>query len=125
MAKREYSNKEITVVWESEKCIHSRVCAMTLPKVYNPKESPWIKLEKAKTNEIIDQVSKCPSGALSVKKSDLVIVKEKIGSRGKFMIFENEILAGEMTYTWAGEDKIIIDHTGVGEEYSSKGYEKS
>jgi uncharacterized protein len=28
---------------------------------------------------------------------------------------------GEMTFTWAGKDKIIIDHTEVGEELKGKG----
>jgi len=39
-----------------------------LPKVYHPKERPWIKPEHAKSEEIIYQVSMCPSGALSIKK---------------------------------------------------------
>ncbi len=47
--------------------IHSGVCVKTLPKVYNTKERPWIKPENATTQEIIDQVAKCPSGALSIK----------------------------------------------------------
>ena len=63
--KKEYSNGEITIVWQPEKCIHSGVCVQTLPKVYNPKERPWIKIENATTEELKDQVSKCPSGALS------------------------------------------------------------
>ena len=40
--------------------------------------------------------------------------------RGKFLIFENENPAGEMTYRWEGKDKLIIDHTGVFEEYRGK-----
>lgn len=65
---KEYSNGEITIVWQSKKCIHSGVCTRTLPKVYNPQEHPWIKPENATTQEIIEQVAKCPSGALSIKK---------------------------------------------------------
>lgn len=67
MERKEYSNGEITIVWQPNKCIHSGVCVMTLPKVYNPKERPWIKPENATTQELIDQVAKCPSGALSIK----------------------------------------------------------
>jgi predicted GNAT family acetyltransferase len=44
--------------------------------------------------------------------------------RGKFLIFENENPAGEMTYRWEGKDKLIIDHTGVFEEYRGKDYGK-
>ncbi|HBU45480.1 MAG TPA: (4Fe-4S)-binding protein, partial [Porphyromonadaceae bacterium] len=35
MSKKEYSNEEITIIWESEKCIHSGICVKTLPKVYH------------------------------------------------------------------------------------------
>jgi uncharacterized protein len=36
-------------------------------------------------------------------------------TRGKFYINVNGDQAAEMTYTWAGTDRIIIDHTEVGE----------
>lgn len=67
MEQKEYSNGEVTIVWQPKLCIHSGVCVKTLPKVYNPKERPWIKPENATTLELIDQVAKCPSGALSIK----------------------------------------------------------
>jgi uncharacterized Fe-S cluster protein YjdI len=63
--KKEYSNGELTILWKPNKCIHSGVCVKTLPQVYRPKEKPWIKVENATTAELISQVSKCPSGALS------------------------------------------------------------
>lgn len=68
MTTKEYSNKEITIIWQPEKCIHSGICVKTLPKVYNPKDKPWVKIENATTQELKDQVAKCPSGALSIKK---------------------------------------------------------
>jgi uncharacterized Fe-S cluster protein YjdI len=67
MERKEYSNGEITIVWQPKLCIHSGVCVKTLPKVYNTKERPWIKPENATTEELISQVAKCPSGALSIK----------------------------------------------------------
>lgn len=68
MSVKEYSNGEITILWEPGKCIHSGVCVKTLPNAYNPKDRPWIKMENASSQEFIDQVAKCPSGALSIKK---------------------------------------------------------
>ena len=62
---KEYSNGEITVVWQPKKCMHAGICVRTLPQVYNPKEKPWIKIENATSEEIRSQVGKCPSGALS------------------------------------------------------------
>ncbi|WP_298346214.1 (4Fe-4S)-binding protein [uncultured Algibacter sp.] len=71
MAKiKEYSNGETTVVWEAEKCIHSAICAKGLPKVFRPRLRPWIKLDEAKTEAIINQVKQCPSGALRYYMND-------------------------------------------------------
>ncbi len=63
--KKEYANGEITIVWQSGKCIHSGVCVRTLPGVYHPKESPWIQPENATTAELMEQINLCPSGALT------------------------------------------------------------
>ena len=63
--RKEYTNGELTVVWQPAKCIHSEVCVKTLPHVYDPKAKPWIKAEQASTAELKAQIDKCPSGALS------------------------------------------------------------
>jgi uncharacterized Fe-S cluster protein YjdI len=65
--KKEYSNGEITIIWQPGLCIHSGVCVRTLPKVYDPRLHPWVKPENATTQELLEQVAKCPSGALSIK----------------------------------------------------------
>lgn len=70
MKSKEYSNGEITIIWKPDLCIHSGICVKTLPKVYKPSEKPWIQMENATSWEMIDQVAKCPSGALSIKKEE-------------------------------------------------------
>ena len=62
---KEYTNGEITIKWQPKKCIHAAVCIGSLPKVYHPEASPWIAIENATTAELQEQISKCPSGALS------------------------------------------------------------
>ncbi|TNE70211.1 (4Fe-4S)-binding protein [bacterium] len=57
----------MTVTWEPEKCIHSGVCARGLSAVFKPKDRPWIKIDAAKSDLIVAQVRKCPSGALGIK----------------------------------------------------------
>ncbi|WP_430817545.1 N-acetyltransferase [Carboxylicivirga sp. RSCT41] len=62
---KEYSNGELTIVWQPDKCTHSGVCVKSLPEVYNPKEKPWIKQHNAKTEQLVRQIDACPSRALS------------------------------------------------------------
>ncbi|MFN8291296.1 MAG: (4Fe-4S)-binding protein [Chitinophagaceae bacterium] len=80
-----YSNEDVTVVWKPSVCIHSTLCWKGLIGVFNPKEKPWIKMEGAPTEKIIEQVRKCPSGALSYYLNNEVppepakVVAEKAG----------------------------------------------
>jgi uncharacterized Fe-S cluster protein YjdI len=65
---KKYSNGEVTIVWKPTTCIHSKICwssASGLSGVFNPRERPWIKMDGGTTEEIVSQVKKCPSGALS------------------------------------------------------------
>lgn len=65
--KKEYNNGDITVVWHSAICVHSGMCVKNLPEVFQPKTSPWVKMDAASSEEIVEAVKKCPSGALSIK----------------------------------------------------------
>jgi len=67
METHEYAAGEITVIWQPKKCIHAGVCVKMLPKVYNPKERPWLKPENVTAEELRNQIDLCPSGALSYK----------------------------------------------------------
>lgn len=46
------------------------------------------------------------------------------GKNSAFIAMENETEAGKVTFVWAGEDKIILDHTEVESEFSSQGVGK-
>ncbi len=61
---KKYTNNEITVTWEPEKCIHSRQCFSNLTKVFDPRKRPWITLEGGDTESIKAAIDNCPSKAL-------------------------------------------------------------
>lgn len=65
--KIKYANDDITVVWKPELCKHSGRCVTQLPTVFDLKAHPWINVNGADAAVVIDQVNKCPTGALSVK----------------------------------------------------------
>ena len=62
---KEYSNGEVTIVWKQNLCTHSAICIRGLPEVFDITKLPWINAQGASTDEIINQVKECPSGALS------------------------------------------------------------
>jgi uncharacterized Fe-S cluster protein YjdI len=62
---KRYSNGEVTIVWQPNKCTHSTKCWKELGEVFDPRKRPWITPEKSTTEKIIAQVGKCPSGALT------------------------------------------------------------
>ncbi|MDD2835574.1 MAG: (4Fe-4S)-binding protein [Methanothrix sp.] len=65
---KEYSNNEIKVIWNPEKCIHARECVKGLPQVFSRDRTPWINVQGASSEEIMSVVDRCPSGALTYKK---------------------------------------------------------
>ena len=60
-----YTNGEVTVLWKPDTCIHSRICWTELREVFDPQKRPWVNMHGSTTERIIEQVRKCPSGALS------------------------------------------------------------
>jgi putative redox protein len=68
--KIKYTNGEITVVWKPEFCQHSTRCFTQLPNVFNPRVRKWVDANGASSERIIEQVQKCPSGALTVFKNN-------------------------------------------------------
>jgi uncharacterized Fe-S cluster protein YjdI len=62
-----YSNEEVTIIWQPSLCTHSAKCFKGLGEVFDPRKRPWITPENSTTEKIIDQVKKCPSGALGFR----------------------------------------------------------
>ncbi|MBX7152987.1 (4Fe-4S)-binding protein [bacterium] len=67
---RDYKNKQITVFWESKLCIHSGNCVRGLPSVFDLKKHPWINVDAENADTIAQAIDRCPSGALSYKRSE-------------------------------------------------------
>tara|TARA_R110000868_G_scaffold27276_2_gene103860 strand:+ start:1107 stop:1340 length:234 start_codon:yes stop_codon:yes gene_type:complete len=68
--KNEFSNKEITVTYKPCVCIRAEKCAKELSEVFRTSIIPWINLDNTETTKIINQIKKCPSGALTYQKNN-------------------------------------------------------
>jgi uncharacterized Fe-S cluster protein YjdI len=62
---KKYTNGEVTIVWKPELCIHSGNCFRGLNEVFDPQKRPWVTPDGTTSDRIIEQIKKCPSGALS------------------------------------------------------------
>ncbi len=66
MNEKKYVKDDIAVVWKAELCQHAAQCVKNAPKVFKPKERPWIQVDGDSKEAIVNAVRKCPSGALTI-----------------------------------------------------------
>ena len=75
---KHYTKGDVTIVWKPEQCIHSTVCWKGLKEVFNPNKHPWIDMDGADIEQIKEQVSHCPSGALSYIEDNKEVTADNI-----------------------------------------------
>lgn len=113
---KQYKNDEITIVWNPDLCTHVAYCFTELPEVFDPSERPWIKPKGASTEKIIEQIKKCPTGALTFFYNNQVSPTEdaepeiEIQPSVKIDIVKNgpAVINGKVEYLINVKDKKIV-----------------
>ncbi len=119
---RLYSNNEISVFWDSDKCFHSKKCVTGCPEAFDITRKPWINIDNAPTAKVWKAVSNCPSGALTITYNhDVEIRFEEAANRSVAYLGTDQI--GECDYEVTSEGWVIY-HTEVDDEYTGKGIAK-
>ena len=65
-----YACEDIEVQYDVVRCIHAAECVRGLPRVFNPKNRPWIDPDEAPADAIAEVVTRCPTGALHFTRSE-------------------------------------------------------
>lgn len=65
-----YDGEEITVTYDTKRCIHARECTRGLPDVFDIDKTPWVQPDRAPADAVADVIEKCPTGALQYEMKD-------------------------------------------------------
>ena len=119
---RIYSNDDISVFWDSDRCFHSKKCVTGCPEAFDITRKPWINIDDAPAAKVWKAVSDCPSGALSITYNhDVKVCFDEAGHRS--IAFEGSEQVGECDYDVTPVGWVIY-HTEVDDSHTGKGIAK-
>ena len=61
---QKYEKNGLTVSFDPRVCTHSGACVRGLFDVFDVSKRPWVNLDGAPAGRVVEQVKRCPSGAL-------------------------------------------------------------
>jgi CDGSH-type Zn-finger protein/uncharacterized Fe-S cluster protein YjdI len=65
------SSKDITIHFDTSRCIHSQQCVLNAPKVFRSNvEGPWLHPEEDTVEHLVHTAQLCPSGAITYTRLD-------------------------------------------------------
>lgn len=63
-AGKAYTSADVTVYFETRRCLHVAECVRGLPQVFDTAKRPWIQPDQAAAEQVAEVVRRCPTGAL-------------------------------------------------------------
>jgi CDGSH-type Zn-finger protein/uncharacterized Fe-S cluster protein YjdI len=60
----QYKGKNITVVYDAQRCIHAKECVRGVPPVFSLENNPWVNPDNSEAKAIAGVIQRCPTGAL-------------------------------------------------------------
>ena len=65
-----YTGTEVSVRYDVKRCIHAAECVHQLPRVFDPNRKPWVEPDHAAAEQLLQVVTRCPTGALRAERID-------------------------------------------------------
>jgi CDGSH-type Zn-finger protein len=99
--RKNYVGKQITIHDNRKICSHAAECVNDLPSVFKFNARPWINLDAADKQQIINTIKKCPSGALGYSIDDIEYIDQErmsmvtVSKDGPYTITEGIDLIGD------------------------------
>jgi len=105
MAEEIVAGRELKVVFDARRCIHSRHCVLLHPEVFVPNVSgEWIHPDRASAAAVVEVAHRCPSGAIRYRPVDARLAPEAPPQVNTVSVRENGPLALHADLELAGED---------------------
>ena len=96
--------RDVTVIFDGKRCIHSRNCVLGRPEVFVPNvKGEWIRPDAAPADEVLAIGRNCPSGAIRVLRNDGAATSDKPPVVNTLRLRENGPLAIEAELLIRGE----------------------
>jgi CDGSH-type Zn-finger protein/uncharacterized Fe-S cluster protein YjdI len=96
--------RDVTIRFDSSRCIHSRTCVLGHPEVYVPNvKGEWIHPDAASAEVVMHTALACPSGAIRVARNDGSATSDTPPAVNTVRVRENGPLAFEAEIQIRGE----------------------
>lgn len=111
---RSYEGQELTIHFDSKKCIHARKCGLNAPHIFDVNAKVWIKPDEGTAQEAIHIANTCPSGAITYDyvdgspKPDIKINTAHVWENGPIALRGNLQIEGE-----AGRENATLCRCGL------------
>ncbi|MDO5625447.1 MAG: CDGSH iron-sulfur domain-containing protein [Pseudomonadota bacterium] len=103
MSKEVVHSADVTIAFDSQRCIHARNCVLGRPDVFVPNvQGEWIHPERASASEALELAHNCPSGAIQCRQPDGAAM-EHAPEVNTLRVRENGPLAFHAALTVAGD----------------------
>jgi len=67
---KDYEGENADVTWDARLCIHVGECGRAKNDLFVGGRDPWCQPDQVATDEALDVVMRCPTGALSIRRKD-------------------------------------------------------
>jgi len=101
----EYPREEMGVQWDTRLCIHIGECGRAKGELFLGGRKPWCQPDLASTEEVVDVIERCPSGALTYRAKDGNHVETAAAENSVQVSYHGPLfLRGELAIEGAPED---------------------